>query len=71
MFRLKRDSHIWRICQKFFAGPAIRPMMIRNGTSAINAIAIFTPQSATANDTQSGTNGPAFRNGTGSCAQMI
>ena len=43
---------------------------MRNGTNAMNAIPILTPQSATASDTQSGTSGPAFKNGTASCAHI-
>ena len=48
----------------------MRPTMMRNGTKASKAMESFTPQSATASDTQSGTIGPEFRNGTASCAQI-
>ena len=48
----------------------IRPTMMRNGTKASKAMLSFTPQSATANVTQSGASGPVSRNGAGSWAQI-
>ena len=52
-------------------GCDILPIIMRNGTKAIKAIKILTPQSATAKLTQSGTSDPTFRKGTGPCAHMI
>lgn len=50
---------------------AKRAENIRNGTRAIKAIAIFTNQSAMANDTQSGASDPTSNKGTLSHAHEI
>jgi hypothetical protein len=62
--------HRFCVCQKLsrYASRQM-PTMRRKGASAINAMASFTPQSATASDTQSGTTGPSPRSGSASFAQ--
>ena len=49
---------------------SIRAVNTRKGISANNAMAIFTLQSATANDTQSGAIGPVPNRGSISDAQL-
>ena len=57
--------------KRFYATPKVRRFtMRRNGTNANPAIASFTPQSATASDTQSGTVGPMPKSGRASFAQL-